>query len=67
MVLTPTVAEDSYQMPLQKIKAHAQLLKKITETLREARAAGVRDPVALLKKVLESRAKYKKFKSNDNE
>jgi hypothetical protein len=53
-------------MPLEKIKAQAQLLKKIAEALKEARAAGVRDPVGLLKKALESKAEYKKYKSNNN-
>ena len=54
-------------MPLMKITAQAQLLKKLTEAIKEARAAGVRDPVGLLKKALESRKEYKTYKSSDNQ
>ena len=53
-------------MLLMKITARAQLLKKLTEAIKEARAAGVRDPVELLKKALDSRKEYKTYKSNDN-
>ena len=53
-------------MPLMKIKAQAQLLKKLTEAIKESKAAGVRDPAGLLKKALDSRKEYKRYKSIDN-
>jgi hypothetical protein len=43
-----------------------RLLKKIAEAIKEARAAGVRDPQGLSKKALESRKEYKTYKSNYN-
>jgi hypothetical protein len=61
-----TVKEDSTQMPFMKITAQAQSLKKIAEAIKEARAAGVRDPLGLFKKALESRKEHKTYKSNYN-
>ena len=52
-------------MPLNKIKTQAQLLKKIAAALKEARAAGVRDPVGVVKKVMDSRTKYETWKSSE--
>ena len=42
-------------------------MKKLTEAIKEARAAVVRDPVGLLKKALKARKEYKIYKSSDND
>jgi hypothetical protein len=49
-------------MPLEKAKFRAQLLKEIRKAVKEAEAAGVTDAIKLVKKILESRALYIKWK-----
>jgi len=49
-------------MPLKRIEARLKLLRDINKAIKEAREAGVHNPVELVKGVLDSRRKYKRFK-----
>ena len=49
-------------MTLKSVEAKLKLVKDITKAIKEAREAGVRNPVWLMKKALDSRIKYKRFK-----
>jgi hypothetical protein len=51
-------------MPLKRIETKFKLLAHITKAIREARGAGVRNPVGIMKKVLDSKRNYRKFKNS---
>ena len=46
-------------MPLKRIQARVNLLKKLISTLKEAQASGETQPLELLKKALKERANLK--------
>jgi hypothetical protein len=49
-------------MSLEKAKTRAQLLKEIKRAVKEAEAAGVTDPVEMVKKIIESKHLYNQWK-----
>ncbi len=53
-------------MPLKRIETRLKLVTDITKAIREARKAGVGNPVKIMKEVLDSKKKYRKFKNNIN-
>jgi hypothetical protein len=50
-------------MPLERAKTRAQLLKEIRKAVNEAEATGVTDPVELVKKIIESKYRYNRWKN----
>jgi hypothetical protein len=54
-------------MPLKRIKTRLKLLRDITTAIQEARQAGVKHPLGVVKKVFDARKEYKKFKANRKE
>ena len=51
-------------MPFKKTEVRVKLLKNITKAIKEAREAGVGNPLELLKRTLDSRIKYKTWKTH---
>ena len=51
-------------MPLKTAKARLKLLTDITEAFKEAHKAGIRNPVEVLKKVMDLRVDYKANKNS---
>ena len=51
-------------VPLRRIEFNTDLLRKITKAIKEAKEAGVRDPLNVVKKALGSRIKYKAWKES---
>jgi hypothetical protein len=49
-------------MHLKRTEAKLKLLEDITKAIKEAHDAGIRNPLELLKKALDSRIKYKNWK-----
>lgn len=50
------------RMPIKKIKAKTEFLRRITKALEQAEKGGVRDPLQLIRKVLDTRLRYKDWK-----
>jgi hypothetical protein len=56
------VGTEREEMPLNKTDAKLKLLESVTKAIKEAREAGIRNPLEVLKKALDSRIKYKTWK-----
>jgi hypothetical protein len=52
------------KMYLNRVEAKINLLEKITKAIKEARDAGVSNPLELLKKALKFRTNYKTWKGS---
>jgi hypothetical protein len=55
--------EWSKAMPLKRTEAKIKLIENITKAIKEARDAGVSNPLELLKKALDSRIQYRTQKT----
>jgi hypothetical protein len=47
---------------VKRVQAKVKLLKDIGKAIKEAREAGISDPVVIIKKALNSRTRYKSWK-----
>lgn len=62
-VLSHLRGSGAQTMSLKRTEAKFKLLEDITKAIKEAHDAGVRNPLELLKKALDSRIKYKTWKT----
>ena len=52
-------------VPLRRIEVKIDFLRKVTKAVKEAKETGVRDPAGFIKKILDSRIKYKAWKDSE--
>jgi hypothetical protein len=51
------------KMRMKKTKAKLKLMESVTKAIKEAREARIRNPMEIVKKTLNSRIKYKTWKT----